>query len=161
MITIGEELVNYMKTLDSSINAIAEIQWSVLTARFANTKGLDADVTKTMFIVVGEFQFVEGQNLLGSWDWEIMTELEYDLEPLKDKLREDFEIGTKNVSIEPGLYDMLFTPTAVSDISTPILACLDRQAVMRGISLLAGRIGEGIFAPPFSLIEDGTFEGAV
>ena len=32
---------------------------------------------------------------------------------------------------------------------------------MRGISPFAGRIGEEIFAPSFSLIEDGTLDGAV
>lgn len=161
MIAIGEELVDAMRTLDSSINAGAQIQKSVLTAKMANTKGLGVDFAKTVFVITGGFQFVEGQNLLGSWDWQITTSLEYDLQALKDKLIEDFEIGRKNVSIETGQYDVLFTPSAVSAIAMPIIACLDGRAVMRGISPFAGRIGEEIFAPSFSLIEDGTLDGAV
>ncbi len=51
------------------------------------------------------------------------------------------------------------TSSAVSDIAMPIIACLDGRAVMRGISPFAGRIGEEIFAPSFSLIEDGMTGG--
>ena len=161
MIAIGEELVDFMKSLDSSINGGAQVQKSVSQVGVKNTKGIDVYSKKTGFVIVAGFQFVEGQNLLSSWDWQVMTSLEYDLKALKDRLGEDFEIGRKNVSIEPGSYEVLFTPSAFSDIVTPIMVCLDGRSVMRGISPFAGRLGEEILAPSFSLIEDGTLDGAV
>jgi len=161
MIAIGEELVDFVKSLDSSINGAAQVQKGVSQVSVKNTKGVDVNSKKTVFAVTCGYQFVEGKNLLSSWDWQIMTSLQYDLESMKAKLKEDFEVGRKNVSIEPGLYDVLFTPAAFSDIVNPIMACIDGRAVMRGISPFAGRLGEEIFAPSFSLIEDGTLCGAV
>ncbi len=61
--------------------------------------------------------------------------MEYDLSKMKTKLKEDFDIGRKNVSVEPGLYDVAFTPMGgFADIVAPIIACLNGRAVMRGIS---------------------------
>ncbi len=161
MISIGEELIDFIKLLDPSIQGSAGVSKSVTQRGISNTNGLDATLRKTSFIVSGGFQLVEGQNLLSSWDWDVSTNLEYDLARIKAKLKEDFDIGRKNVAVEPGVYDVLFTPMGFADMVTPALACLDGRAVMRGISPLKDRIGEQIFAPLFSLIEDGTLDGGL
>lgn len=161
MIAVGEDIIDFVKSLDSSINGGAQVQKSVSEVSVKNTNGVDVNSKKTIFAVMAGYQFVEGKNMLSSWDWQIMTSLQYDLESMKAKLKEDFEVGRKNVSIAPGSYDVLFTPAAFSDIVNPIMACIDGRAVMRGISPFAGRLGEEVFAPSFSLIEDGTLCGAV
>ncbi len=161
MISLGEELANFIKSLDPSINGSVGIQKSVAQETIGNTHGLDAHFRKTAFVISSGFQFVEGQNLLSSWDWDASTGMEYDLSKMKTKLKEDFDIGRKNVSVKPGLYDVAFTPMGFADIMAPIMACLNGRAVMRGISPLKDRLGEEIFAQSFSLIEDGTLDGGL
>lgn len=158
MISLGEELVEFIKTLDPAINGSAGVSRNVIRKTIANTRGLLASWEKTGFFVSAGFQFVEGQNLLQSWDWDASCSVRYDLGRMKAKIKEDFELGRKNVHVEPGVYDVLFTPMGFASIIHPILACLDGRAVMRGISPFKDRIGEEIFAPSFSLIEDGTLD---
>jgi PmbA protein len=134
---------------------------ALCTKGISNTHGLDAHLKKTAFAILAGFEFVEGKNLLSSWDWDASTALEYDLAKIKMKLKEDFDIGRNNVSVEPGAYDVAFTPMGFADLITPIMACLDGRTVMRGISPLKDRLGEQIFAPSFSLIEDGTLDGGL
>jgi len=161
MISLGEELIDFIKSLDPSIQGFAGVRKSVTQRGISNTKGLDATLRKTSFTVSSGFQFVEGQNLLSSWDWDASTDLEYDLARIKAKLKADFDIGRKNVPVEPGVYDVLFTPTGFIDMVSPALACLNGRAVMRGISPLKDRIGEQVFSPSFSLVEDGTLDGGL
>lgn len=161
MIAIGEELVDYIKSFDPSINGMVGLGKGVTQRSIRNTLGLDASLRKTTVQVAAGFQHVEGQNLLSSFDWDVSTSLEYDLDRIKAKIREDFDMGRKNVSVEPGTYDVLFTPSGFSDIIRPIAACLDGRAVMRGISPFKDRLGEQILDPAISLIEDGTLDGGL
>lgn len=161
MISLGDELAGFIKSLDPSINGSVNIQKSVTQKGISNTHGLDAHLEKTAFVISAGFEFVEGKNLLSSWDWNISTALEYDLAKIKMKLKEDFDLGRNNVSVEPGVYDVAFTPMGFSDVIAPIMACLDGRTVMRGISPLKDRLGEQVFAPSFSLIEDGTLDGGL
>ncbi len=161
MIALGEELVSFMLTLDTSINGIAQIAKTVAKQRIGNTQGLDASLKKTTFTVVAGYQFTEGQNMLMSYDLDFATTLQYDAERIKGKLREDFEIGRKNVAVESGTYPVLFTPASLGDIARPVLACLDGRAVMRGISPFKDRIGEQLFHPSLTVVEDGTLDGGV
>jgi PmbA protein len=161
MISIGEELIEFIKALDPAIQGSASVSARVIRKSIYNTRGLDASLDKTLFTVSAGFQFVEGQNLLQSWDWNASTDLEYDLETMKATLKADFDIGRKNVEVKPGVYDVLLTPVGFQALISPILACLDGRAVMRGISPFKDRIGEEIFAPSFSLIDDGTMDGGL
>jgi len=161
MISIGEELIQFIKAFDPAIQGSANVSKTISRKSISNTRGLDAQLDKTVFTVSAGFQFVEGQNLLQSWDWNVSTGLDCDLEGIKATLKADFEIGRKNVEVRPGVYDVLFTPSGFQDLVSPILACLNGRAVMRGISPFKGRIGEQIFAPAFSLVEDGTLDGGL
>ena len=131
MISLGDELAGFIKSLDPSINGSVNIQKSVTQKGISNTHGLDAHLEKTAFVISAGFEFVEGKNLLSSWDWDISTALEYDLAKIKMKLKEDFDLGRNNVSVEPGVYDVAFTPMGFSDVIAPIMACLDGRTVMR------------------------------
>lgn len=158
MISIGEELIQFIKTFDPAIQGSANVSKTISRKSISNTRGLYAQLDKTVFVVSAGFKFVEGQNLLQSWDWNASTGLDCDLEGMKATLKADFEIGRKNVEVRPGVYDVLFTPSGFQDLVSPILACLNGRAVMRGISPFKDRIGEEIFAPAFSLVEDGTLD---
>lgn len=161
MISLGDELAGSIKSLDPSINGSVGIQKSVMQKGISNTHGLDAHLKKTAFVISAGFEFVEGQNMLSSWDWDVSTAMEYDLAKIKAKLKEDFDIGRNNVSVEPGVYSVAFTPMGFADLIAPIMTCLDGRTVMRGISPLKDMLGEQIFAPSFSLIEDGTLNGGL
>jgi len=158
MITLGEELVDFIKSFDPAIQGSASISKNISQKSIVNTRGLDASWRKTSFSISTGFDFVEGQNLLASWDWDVSTAVKHDLDRIKAKIREDFDLGRKNVPVEPGVYDVLFTPMGFASIIHPILACIDGRAVMRGISPLKDRLGEQILSPSFSLIEDGTLD---
>ncbi|NLS44195.1 MAG: TldD/PmbA family protein [Firmicutes bacterium] len=158
MIALGEELMKFIKSLDPSINGSVEVEKNILRKDISNTHGLNARLLKTGFAISSGFQFVKGQNLLNAWDWDVSTAMEYNLERIQAKLKEDFDIGKNNTSVEPGLYDVIFTPMGFSDLINPIVTCLNGRAVMRGISPLKNRLGGKIFSPLFSLTEDGTLD---
>jgi len=90
MISLGDELVGFIKSLDPAINGSAGISRNVTEKTIANTRGLSASWKKTSFFVSAGFQFVEGQNLLQSWDWDVSSSVRYDLERIKAKIKEDF-----------------------------------------------------------------------
>ncbi|HHW19045.1 MAG TPA: TldD/PmbA family protein [Firmicutes bacterium] len=158
MMTLGEELIDFAKSLDPAANGSARIIKIHTKKSVQNSRGLSSAWEKTEFTVVLAVDFVEGQNLLQVSDFSTSTHLEYDLEELKSQVKRDFDLARKNVPLAPGTYPVLFTPGAFMDLIMPILACLDGKAVVRQVSPLKGRLGESIFSPLLTIVEDGILD---
>ena len=94
-------------------------------------------------------------------DFHVSTGLDVDVERMKREIQARFELARKNVRIETGTYPVLFTPMAFRDLVSPVLACLNGKAVTRGISPLAGRLGEQVFSPRLTVLEDGLMPGGL
>lgn len=159
MIETGSDLARFLKALHPDINGSVTIGRSVVKESVANTKGLDASWEKTILVFGASANLVEGQNLVSIYEYCASTGLDLDLETLKERLGRKFALARKNVRVETGSYDVLFTPRGFRDLLSPIIACLDGKAVARGISPFDGRLGEQVFSPALTIVEDGTMDG--
>jgi len=77
---------------------------------------------------------------------------------LVDEAIEDFRNGRTNVNVTGGPTTVVLTPRAVADVMLTMNYGVDGSIVERGISPLAGKLGETIFDERVSLYDDGLME---
>jgi len=161
MLEVGEDLSGFLKTLHPEVNGSVGVSKTTFREGIANTKGLEASWDRTVLSILAAAELVEGQNMVQLWDFHVSTGLDVDVERMKREIQARFELARKNVRIETGTYPVLFTPMAFRDLVSPVLACLNGKAVTRGISPLAGRLGEQVFSPRLTVLEDGLMPGGL
>lgn len=161
MLAMGEEVTGFMKSLHPGVNASAQLYKSLSRTSIANTNGLESRWRKSQFALSAGLNLAEGQNMVQVWDYVVSPAPEVDLAALKGRIKHDFDLARKNVPVESGAYDVVFTWNAFSDLINPLIQCLDGKAVIRGESPFANRLGELAFSPKLSLVEDGSMDNAV
>jgi PmbA protein len=161
MLEVGEDLSGFLRTLHPDVNGSVTVAKVTSREGIANTKGLEASWDKTILSVTAAAELVEGQNMVHLWDFQVGTDLQWEVERMKREIQARFDLARKNVKIETGAYPVLFTPMAFRDLLSPILACLNGKAVTRGISPLAGRLGEQVFSADLTVVEDGLMAGGL
>lgn len=161
MIKVGEDLSKFLKSLHPDVNGSVNVSKTVFREGIANTKGLEATWDRTILLLTAVSSLVDGQNMVDLWDFHVSTKPDWDVERMKEEIGSRFELARKNVPVETDAYPVLFTPFAFRDLISPILACLDGKSITRGISPFAGRLGEQVFSPDLTVMEDGLMEGGL
>lgn len=158
MLAIGEELAAFMKSLHPDVNGSVQVQRLTSRSSISNTKGLDASWRKSRFKIDASLNLAEGQNMVQVGDYLLSVAPDCDLAGMKALIGRSFDLARRNVPVEAGAYDVVFTWDAFFDLVQPLLACLDGKAIVRGESPFAHRLGEQAFSPKFTLVEDGALE---
>lgn len=161
LIGYGEEVTAFLRKLHPDIQVTCMMDRSVMRKTVANTAGLGAGWDKTAFELYARAELIQGKDFMSVSDGIATTRLDFDLQAMLQGLADDFAAAQRVVSVAPGAYDVLFRPVALEYLVSPVLACVDGGAVIRGVSPWAGRLGEEILSPLFTLVEDGTLDGGL
>jgi PmbA protein len=161
MLAIGEELASFVKSLHPDVNGSVQVYKATSRHTISNTQGLDASWRKSQFVVQAGLNLAEGQNMVQVGDFVVSLGPDFDLPDIKAKIKRDFDLARRNVPVESGAYDVIFTWNALNDLIDPLVECLNGKAVVRGESPFANRLGEQAFSPKFSIVEDGARDNAI
>lgn len=159
MIGYGEQATAFLRRLHPDIQSMVIMERSLTSKELTNTAGLAAGWRRSRFDMYLGAELVRGKDFLAIGEGFATTSAEFDLAAILQGLADDFAAAERIVPVEQGSYPVLFRPAATEQLIAPLVACLDGGAIVRGVSPLAGRLGEGLLAPVFTLIEDGTLAG--
>ncbi len=156
MVEMGQKVVDRLKRHHPDVLASARVSCRESTVRLLNSNGFSGEYSRSLFWLLGSFELVEGKNLLSAYKGFSTGKLEDQAEKMTDYLEEVLQKGRKNVPVSSDSYSVLFTPQAMGDVITPLLACADGKAVEKGFSPWKDKIGQEIFNPHLSLYDDPT-----
>jgi PmbA protein len=159
MLEWGRGFVEQVAAVEGVL-AHATVARDATVTRVMNTVGLDAFYRKTGLTAVLIAEVTEEGNFLHVYDWDSSTGLDVDVAAMAAEVVDDLQVARRNVEFATGEYPVVLAPRAVRDLLGPIMACVDGRAVQRGISPWRGRLGEAMFHPSFSLLDDGRLPGA-
>ncbi len=154
MVALGDELIEPLRTVDPKFKASVSLSAAEIRVSLANTAGFAGETHKTIFGGSVGGILVEGENFLEVSAGHYSCRRTDCLRPLRDRVLEQLRLGRTNVPLPSGNYPVLFAPTAVVSLLSPLLACLNGKAVEKGTSPFRGRIGEEAFAKSFTLYDD-------
>ncbi len=161
-IQLGKEFIEFIKSLKDNIQAGFSLQRSVLSQAIITTEGFDGNFDKTVKSISAGGFYAETGNFLEVFASQARSlDNLFDLETLKEKIRTNISAAKMNTKILSGKYPVIFTPFAVGNLLMPILSALNGKNVLKGYSLLKGKLGQEIFSSNLSIIDNPVLSGGV
>ncbi len=154
MIQIGREMIDTIKAYGPDIMIGAGINRKVTHVEFANSAGVAFADDVTDFGVETNGQRVTGTDILALGDAYAGKRRQTDHRALALKVVDQFRVSEQIVPIPSGEMPVIFTPAGMSLFALALWLGLNGKNVQTGSSPLAGKLGERIADPRFSLIDN-------
>ncbi|MFH1501463.1 MAG: TldD/PmbA family protein [Candidatus Eisenbacteria bacterium] len=140
---------------DQEILCDSETTREIQTISVATSDGLEASFERTLYQFGVDGRLIDGTSILDCGGYYGGTALDSDGQKLVSRVIEDLKNGRKNVDVTGGPTTVLFTPNAVADIFMTLHYGVSGSIVERGISPLAGKLGETVFDERVTIHDDG------
>lgn len=159
MVEIGQEIIAYLRDIDPDVLLNVTLRRGINQATIRNQAGTDVAFSRSPFSLQVEVNRVKGDDILIMFDMLGVTVWDTDymlpVRRLGDKLRQAQQIST----LAPGRMPVLFSPTGTLVLGLPLMEGVDGKNVYKGISPMAGKVGEKLFDEKLTLVDDGTLDG--
>ncbi|HOU13212.1 MAG TPA: TldD/PmbA family protein [Anaerolineae bacterium] len=159
MVEIGQEVIAYLRDIDPDVLLNVTLKRGINQVTIRNQAGADVAFRRSPFSLQVEVNRVKGDDILIMFDMLGVTIWDADymlpVRRLGDKLRQAQQIGT----LAPGRMPVLFSPTGTLVLGLPLMEGVDGKNVYKGISPMAGKVGEKLFDAKLTLVDDGTLDG--
>ncbi|MEJ5312000.1 MAG: metallopeptidase TldD-related protein [Anaerolineae bacterium] len=159
MVEIGQEVIAYLRDIDPDVLLNVTLRRGVNQATIRNQAGADVTFTRSPFALQVEVHRVKGDDILIMFDMLGATVWDADYmlpaRRLGDKLRQAQRIST----LTPGRMPVLFSPSGALVLGLPLMEGVDGKNVYKGISPMAGKVGEKLFDAKLTLVDDPTVDG--
>jgi PmbA protein len=154
LIAMGREVVERLAREGCQVNVTVERETA--STRVANTAGADGAYRSTGVAISAEVWRIAGNDVLAIGDGFEGADLPRPeaLAALIQSIRSRLELALKIVDSPEGSLPVVFTPAGLSALFLPVTQALSGKAVLQGISPLAGKVGERVFDPAFTLADD-------
>lgn len=155
MLKIGEETIAVIKEYNSRIIVSVDLYKEISSIDFANSSGLEFSVDATLFSAGCTGQLIHGNNILeisyGKF-WRNRNVVDH--KEIARNVVEKFKMARRKAKFKSGAMTVVFAPEAVGILLLPLRLGFSGKNVLLGSSPLAGRIGERVFDPKFTLIDN-------
>jgi len=159
MVEIGLEVIAYLREIDSDVLLDVTLNRGINQATIRNHAGADVAFKRSPFSLSIELHRVKGDDILimadmiGTTVWEANYMLP--ARRLGDKLQKSQQISP----LTSGRMPVLFSPTGALVLGLPLMEGINGKNVYKGISPMAGKVGEKLFDAKLTLVDDGTLDG--
>ncbi len=150
-----DRLLAYDHELMCDCATIREVQ----TVSVATSSGLESEYERTLYRFAVSGRLIEGTNMLDCGGYYGGSALDPDGQKLVSRVIDDIKNGRKNAAVDGGPTTVLLTPRAVADIFLTLHYGVSGSIVERGISPLAGKLGERVFDERVTIYDDGLARG--
>ena len=158
MIERAQSAVERISDYEKEINVFANTTVDLQTIRVLTSEGCDASFDRTIFQFGVGGRLIEDENILDSDAYFGGTTLGADYKDLTRLAIQGFERGRTNAEISSGPTTVVLTPRAIADVMMTLHGGMNGWWVERGVSPLAGRIGETVFDERVSIYDDGLMD---
>ncbi|HOG45950.1 MAG TPA: TldD/PmbA family protein [Anaerolineae bacterium] len=158
MVQMGQQMVDRVrKRGGDDILVDADVRKAVGTVTVRNSSGGQGSYRKTVLSIDLHANRTREDDLLDIYESDASCHLAgVALTKTVNTLLGKLELSSEIAQARTGSVPVIFTPKGVAiTLLAPLAAALSGKAVLEGSSPLAGRLGERMFDPGFSLIDDG------
>jgi PmbA protein len=159
LIHIGAGLLERLARDGCRVNVTIERETG--ETRVANSAGAAGGYESTAIGVSAEVWRIAGDDVLALGDSFEGSDLPPDaaLAAMVDSINARLERALTVAAPPVGALPVVFTPSGLAALLLPVTQALSGKAVLQGISPLAGKVGEAVFGPAFSLTDDPLVAG--
>lgn len=159
MVEIGEEVIAYLREIDPDVLLNVTLNRGIQQATIRNQAGADVAFKRSPFSLEVQVNRVKGDDILIMFDILGATVWEADYMAMARRLGDKLRQAQQVSALAPGRMPVLFSPTGALVLGLPLMEGIDGKNVYKGISPMAGKVGEKLFDAKFTLIDDATIHG--
>jgi PmbA protein len=160
MVALGEEMIERVRAYDPDILCEAGVRRLVETTVLLNSRGGRGAYRKSRYTLLVGGQLIRDQDFLSIWEIAAACGPDLDHRALADTVIRKFDLAKTVVPAQTKRMPVLFTPRGVLSILwRPLGAALSGKSVLQGSSALSDKLGQQVFDPRLSVIEDSTTPG--
>ena len=160
MVAVGGEMLGLIKAYNPEIKVSAGAGWSSTKRRRLNSSGLDVTTEGTSYGGGGGGVLVRGTDILWVGRYRNWRKKDVDARALAGQAIAYFRYAENTAPVATRPMPVIFTPRGIRVLLLPILLGVNGKNVLKGDSPLAGKLGQQIVGPAFSLTDDGTVDFA-
>ncbi|MBD3348815.1 MAG: hypothetical protein GF400_06425 [Candidatus Eisenbacteria bacterium] len=144
---------------DEEVLCDSDTERKTQTISVVTSDGLESSYERTLYRFSVGARLIEGTSILDCNAYYGGSSLDSDGSKLVARVIEDLKNGRKNAPVKGGPTTVLLTPNAVADVFMTLHYGVSGSIVERGISPLAGKLGEAVFDERISIYDDGLARG--
>jgi PmbA protein len=157
MAALGQRVVDELRAYWDAVQVEGGVSRSTSTVTLVNSNGGHFSYARSGFRIGFEGTVIRGEDMLFTFDSESSVHRIADPDAIIASIIRQLGWARESASVENKTMPVILMPSAVSSILlNPLLAGLNGKTVLQGTSPLAGRLGERIADPRFSLTDDAT-----
>lgn len=156
MVALGEQALEMIMSADSRYVVDVEVDRTVGRTRIANTAGLDRSQDRTGYDFAAIVRRTAEDDIFYHYDYDASVARDFDEMAIVRRLLETLKWADDIVDVPTGKMDLIFDPAEVPTLLFPVVTCVNGAYVADDSSALAGRLGEEVADPRFTMIDDAT-----
>jgi len=157
MISQVEKMISSLLMHSPKLICEASVSRNTHTTYIANSKGLEASFSKSIFSVGIEGTLVNGSDMLFVGDSDSSCHPITNIDRITASTCLQLKRSKSLAKIKSGSYPVVFTPDGFSSaLVAPLMAGFNGKLVLEGASPLKDRLGEKIFDSKLELCDDAT-----
>jgi PmbA protein len=159
LIGMGEEMVAIVREADSEAHVGLDLTRRVHRTTVRNSAGVDVTLEKAPLSIMLEVERVRGDDVVTIFEYFTTAALDDGYRAFAQSVADKLRMARRAATLSPGRMPVLFSPNGAPVLALPIMQGLNGKNAYRGISPMAGRVGERLFDEKLNLIDDPTLDG--
>jgi PmbA protein len=159
LVQMGQEIIDLLLEIEPDLRLNVSLRRSVQHLAVRNQGGADIAFTRTPLSLTIEATRIEGDDVLILESLAGWTTWEDDYLSEARRMGEDLVRARRLTRVATGEMPVLFAPTGAMVLALPLQAGLNGKNAYKGVSPMAGRLGERLFDEAITLVDDGTLDG--
>jgi PmbA protein len=160
MVAAGAEAKELLKAYNPEIKVGADAGWSVTRRRLVNSNGLDVTSEDSSYGGSAGGVLIRGTDILWVGRYRTWRKKDVEARRLAERAIEYFRYAERMAPVATKQMPVIFTPRGMRVLLMPLLMGVNGKNVLKGDSPLAGKLGQQIVSPAFSVTDDGTVDYA-
>lgn len=160
MVTLGQEMIDQVRSYDADILCEAGVRRTLETVLLLNSRGGAGSYRKSSYTLVIGGQLIRGQDFLSIWEYEASCDTAIDHRRLAETAIRKFDLAKTIVPVATKRMPVIFTPRGVASVLLPRFSvALSGKSVLQGASALSDKLGQPLFDPRLTIVDDSTIPG--
>lgn len=159
LIAMGREMIAIVREADSEAHVGVDLTRRTRRTTVRNSAGAEVTVEKAPLSIMLEVERVRGDDVVTLFEYFTTAALDDGYRALAERVAEKLRRARRSATLQSGRMPVLFSPNGAPVLALPLMRGLNGKNVYRGISPMAGQVGEQLFDTHLTLVDDPTLDG--
>jgi PmbA protein len=159
LIEMGREMIETVHEADEQANVRVDLTRRVRKTTVRNSRGNEVAVTRSPLSIMLEVERVRGDDVVTLFEYFATAQADDTYRQFVARIAEKLRLAQQPATLSSARMPVLFAPSGGPVLGLPLLQGLNGKNAYRGISPMAGRVGEQLFHESLTVVDDPTLDG--